>query len=564
MKRWFLVPLFLLLAAVMVVTSCGGDETTPATTTPTTTQPTTTEPTTTEPTTTEPTPTVTTPEPIVPTGTLTAVTADFGFASTDPIFFESLWGWSWSDSLLRWDENNNFIPGVAYDWNFDEATCTWTFYITEGIKFHNGEDLTAEDVKFSVDRFGADPPWISLNPWSQYISYAYNKADSIVVDDYTYQFVAEYPEACQQVVFAWTRILPKDYFDEVGQDGFRAFPIGSGPWKFKELIPNTSITLEANADYWRPDEIPYYQYYVELMVPEQATRINMLRTGECDIALGVDYDRIPELRSQGYATVNAGVAGTSSISFQGTWFPSAGATGNINVRKAMSYALDRQEIADTWYDGFAKPGGQWYMVEGCFGWTDELTPDPYDPGLATQLLEAAGYPDAFDDPVIHIYTTAAGQDYHLLLISYWEAIGLQVQLEIVDSTISTAYIFHNFAGRIEETDPNVGWIFSWTYNSYFNSTYHCANLYTSRGIHGSGNDPVADAMYNDVTHTADIEEADRLFAEFQLYVKTLYINIGIVEFDILTVYNPATVGDWTGRNWVSYQDALNGIKHPGQ
>jgi len=159
MKKWFLVPLFLLLAAVMVVTSCGGDETTPATTSP---SPTTTEPTTTEPTTTEP----TTPEPIVPTGTLTAVTSDFGFESTDPIFFESLWGWSWSDSLLRWDENNNFIPGVADSWDFDEATATWTFHIHEGIKFHNGEDLTAEDVKFSVDRFGADEPWVSLNPWS--------------------------------------------------------------------------------------------------------------------------------------------------------------------------------------------------------------------------------------------------------------------------------------------------------------------------------------------------------------------------------------------------------------
>jgi len=557
MKKWFLVPLFLLLAAVMVVTSCGGDETTPATTSP---SPTTTEPTTTEPTTTEP----TTPEPIVPTGTLTAVTSDFGFESTDPIFFESLWGWSWSDSLLRWDENNNFIPGVADSWDFDEATATWTFYIHEGIKFHNGEDLTAEDVKFSVDRFGADEPWVSFNPWSQFISYAYNKTDSIVVDDYTYQFVAAYPEACQQVVFAWTRILPKDYFEEVGQDGFRAFPIGSGPWKFVELIPKTSITLEANTEYWREDEIPYYEYYVELMVPEQATRVNMLRTGECDIALGIDYDRIEELTGDGFATINAGVAGTSSLSFQGTWFPNAGPTGDIRIRQAMSYALNRQEIADTWYAGFAKPGGQFYMVEGAFGWTDELTPDPYDPDLAMQLMEDAGYPDAFDDPIIHTYTTAAGQDYHLLLHSYWEAIGLQTSLEIVDSTISTAYIFHNFVGRIEETDDNVGWIFDWTYNSYFNSTYHCANMYTSKGIHSTGNDPTADDMYAAVTHTADINVADAAFAAFQLYVKTLYINIGVVEYEILTLYNPNTVGDWAGRNWVSYQDALNGIKHPGQ
>jgi len=119
-------------------------------------------------------------------------------------------------------------------------------------------------------------------------------------------------------------------------------------------------------------------------------------------------------------------------------------------------------------------------------------------------------------------------------------------------------------GRIEETDDNVGWIFDWTYNSYFNSTYHCANMYTSKGIHSTGNDPTADDMYAAVTHTADINVADAAFAAFQLYVKTLYINIGVVEYEILTLYNPNTVGDWAGRNWVSYQDALNGIKHPGQ
>jgi len=496
--------------------------------------------------------------------TITNAVADFGYESMDPIFYGSLWGWQMYDSLLRWDEGGNFIAGVADSWTVSEDGLTWTFKIHEGIKFHNGDPLTAADVKFSVDRFGDTK--VSSNPWSRYISADYNKKDSVIVDDYTYKFVSDHPEPAQAIVFAWTRILPKKYFETVGQDEFRKHPVGSGPWKFAEFVSKTRCKLEANANYWREDEIPAYQYYVELMVPELATRIAMLKTGEADMAT-IDYDRIPDLVKDGFATESLLPPGTCSLCFQGTWLPGAGPTGDIRIRQAMSYALNRQEICDTFFSGYAKPGAQFYMYPGGYGWSDALAPDPYDTTKAKALLKEAGYPEKFSNPTIHIYTTAAaglggGQDLVLLFINYWKAIGLDVKIEVVDATIFTSYIFHNFAGRIMEGEKNVGWIGIWNYQAFFNSTYHAANMYCSYGIHGTGNDPKADELYLKATKELDPQKAVQAFNDFQVYVRSMYVNVGVTQPDNLVVYNPETVGKWEGRTWVSFWDAVNGIKQP--
>jgi peptide/nickel transport system substrate-binding protein len=575
-----LIPLVILLVCSFIITACGGGTTTtaPSKTTAAPPPPATTAAVTASPkpsgTTALPPPTASAPPPIatsmapapatttapakkiVPTGTITAATASFGQESTDPVFYESLWGWSWWDPLLRWDEKGNFIPWVAESWKLEGNT--WTFKIRKDIKFSNGDPLTAEDVKFSVDRFSDMS--LSKNPWSFYISKAYNQVETKVLDPYTFQFISARPEPAQAIVFAWTRILPKKYFEAIGQTAFRQKPIGSGPWKFVELNSQKNMKMEANTNYWKPEMIPQFQYYNELQVPEQATRLAMLEKGEVDIALGIDYDRLADMKKKGFATVSLGPPSTSSFCLQGTWLPEAGAAGDIRVRQALSYALNRQEICDTWYAGLAVPGAQFYMYPGCFGWDDALNPDGYDPAKAQALLKEANYPAAFKNPTINIYTTAPGQDYHLLLMGYWKKVGIDVKLNIVDPGIFNKYFF-NFS-RLKSGDPNVGWMFTWTYQSFFNSMYHSANMYTSTGVHNVGADPQADALYQKAASEVDNQKAYQYFADFQKFVKTKYWNVGIARADNLTLYNPKTLGKWTGLTWVSYEDCLNGITKP--
>ena len=175
-------------------------------------------------------------------------------------------------------------------------------------------------------------------------------------------------------------------------------------------------------------------------------------------------------------------------------------------------------------------------------------------------MAEAGYPDSFADPTIHIYSTAAGQDYILLLMGYWEAVGLQVELEIVDSTIYTSYFF-NFS-RLQEGAPNVGWIFTWNFQSFFNCMYHSSNMFTSWGVHNVGSDPAVDALYLKAANESDPVLSAQYFGEFRVAARAQYWNIGVCVFDTLIVYNPNTIGTWGGRIWVSLADALNGVAHP--
>jgi len=573
MKRFLFVVLTLVLISGTVLAGCSKTETSvapttaaPAITTTAAAAVTTTAP---KPTTTAPAPTTTKPAattttvaaPKGPSGKLTVAVADFTNESTDPCNLESLWGWGYFDALLEWDKNGNIVGGIADSWTVNGTTIT--FKIHKGIKFHNGDPLTAADVKFSIDRFSDLKQ--STNPWSRYISKGYNQVETRVVDDYTFQFVQDHPEPSQLIIMAWTQILPKNYFEKVGQEEFRKHPIGSGPWKFKELISETSITFEANTDYWRPAEIPAFQTYKELQVPEQATRISMLKTGEVDMIQFIEADKIKELKAAGFKEFAIGVPGTCSLVTQGTWLPKAGATSDLRVRQALSYAINRQEICDSLYAGYATPGGRFYMYPGSYGWSDALAADPYDPAKAKALLKEANYPNAFSNPTITCYTTAAGglsggTDLFLLLQSYWQSVGFKVDVKVVDGTIFNNYIFNGFA-RFKGTEENIGWIGCWNYDAFFNSSYHAANMYCSMGIHNGGNDPNVDALYLKATKESDPVLGAKYFNDFEVAAQAMGINIGIAQTQAYSIYNPKTIGGWTGRTWVSYWDSTNSIQH---
>jgi ABC-type transport system substrate-binding protein len=104
--------------------------------------------------------------------------------------------------------------------------------------------------------------------------------------------------------------------------------------------------------------------------------------------------------------VNLGLPSSYTIAFQATWLESAGPVYDIRVRQAMSYAINRQEMCDTYFKGLAKPGGRWFINETGYGWDPAWKPDPYDPAKAKALLAEAGYPAKFANPVIQLWTQA--------------------------------------------------------------------------------------------------------------------------------------------------------------
>jgi peptide/nickel transport system substrate-binding protein len=540
MRKWLAIPLVLLVTIVMILGSCGTTEktTVPVTTTPPKTTPATSTPT----------------GPVAPTGIIRYATTDFSYESTDPIYYESFWGWSMYDQLISWDVNGNYIGSVAESWSVSADGNTWTFKIRKGIKFHNGDPLTAADVKFSVDRFGSDE---STNPWSYYLNLKYNKVSSAVIDDYTFQYVTAHPEPALKIPFAWTRILPKSYFEKVGQDAFRLNPVGSGPWKFVEHTPETSFTMEANTNYW--GLVPAYQFCKYIQVPEESTQVAMLERNEVDL-ITVNMDRLVALQKAGWKTIELGYPNLFNINFQGTWLEKAGPTHDIRVRQAMSYAVNRQELCDTYFQGNGDPTlGEWFIQPGGYGWTEALRNDKFDLAKAKALLKEANYPAAFADSSIHIYTTAANLDLTQLLQAYWKEAGLNVVIEVVDSMVNGTYFF-NFK-RITGEEPNTGWIFPWYYGTVANSIYHSSNMYGSWGAHNTANDPKADEMYKAATSELDEAKALKLWQDFRVYAKSMYLSVGICGVKPLMVVGPL-LGEFTGKTWISIADCLNGIQHP--
>ena len=204
-------------------------------------------------------------------------------------------------------------------------------------------------------------------------------------------YTAQKPEWPLKIPFATTPILPKNYFNQVGQDGFRAQPIGSGPYKFSKYVPKTSMEFDANTDYWGTAK-PQWSHITETLVPEEATRVAQLQRGDVDMISNLSFDRLIELKNIGFRLQEVGLPTLANISFPGTFW-TQGPTSDIRVRQAMSYAINRQEICDTFYKGLAKPGGFWFFSEQTWGFDPtSFVADAYDPAKAKQLLQDAGYP----------------------------------------------------------------------------------------------------------------------------------------------------------------------------
>src|SRR5437870_1058169 len=487
-----------------------------------------------------------------PSGTLRYASADFGQESMDPINIASQWGWAMYDELLTFDPQGNVIGSVAEKYDLSQDGLTWTFNIRKGIKFHSGDPLTSADVVFSLQRFGSKE---STNPWSPYI--LKNNESITAPDDYTVVYKAQKPEWPLKIPFGQTHILPKNYFEKVGQDGFRAQPIGSGPYKFAKWVPKTSIEFDANTEYWGSAK-PQWAHITETLVPEEATRVAQLERGDVDMIGNLSFDRLTELKGKGYRLQEVGLPTLANISFPGTLM-TQGPTSDIRVRQAMSYAINRQEISDTIYKGLAKPGGFWFFSEQTWGFDPtSFKADSYDLNKAKQLLQDSGYPGKFNPQSITLYTTAVAADLMQILQGYWQAVGINVDVQVVDTPVYNGLIF---VRAKEATEKQVGAVWPWVNVGFFNNVYHSANMFTSTGVHTTSNDTKADDMYNAAITELDDAKAKKLWQDLMHYgYDTMWINLELVEVPTYFAVGP-TVGAFTNRTWINLPDTYVGIQH---
>jgi len=563
MKKFLMIPVILLLAVSLVLGSCG-EPTPEEPTTPTTPQPTTPEPTTPGPTTPEPTtpgpttpepttPEPTTPEPTGPYGTVRVAIPSFGEETFDPNNNIATWSQMHYDYIMDWTADGSLVGEAAESWTISEDGKTWTFKVREGTKFHNGDPVTSTDFLYSVNRFMAPD---STNPWAPRV--ASNFESNSTPDERTYVHTTMTPELTLVASWAALPILPSKYIGEVGWEEFEKNPIGSGAWKIGKLIPETSIEFEANTDYW--DGAPYFEKCIIYQVPEEATRVAMLKRDEVDL-ISATMDRTVELRDEGYRLQEIGLPTIGIYAFQGTWMTD-GPTRSQRVRQAMSYAINRQEVCDTYLHGLGKNSGcGWFMTDVTFGWDPAWSePDPYDPEKARTLLTVAGYPDAFADPTIHVYTPAQWSEEMLICQGYWEAVGLDVEIQIVEMG---KFYDLMFARADSPDDECVGQVWPWISPTVFQNVYHSSNMYTSLGVHTTANDPEMDALYDAVLAETNLERQEQLWTEFIEKGREMWIVTGLWEQPSYFVVSEH-LGEFTKRAHLGIYYCIYGIKHAEQ
>jgi peptide/nickel transport system substrate-binding protein len=291
------------------------------------------------------------------------------------------------DALVRPYPGHKMGPSLAESWIESSDGKTYEFKLRPDLKFHNGDPLTAEDVKFSFERYkGASASLLQERV-----------ARVEIVDPRLVRFHLKEPWPDFMTVLGTTAsaagiVVPKKYLTQVGDEGFKKHPIGAGPYKFVSQNPGIEVELEAYAGYWR--RIPNVKTLVMKSVPESTTRAVMLKTGEADIASALDGPDAEGIqKDQRLQIVPSKHASIFWIEFAEQWDVKS-PWHDARLRMAVNLALDRKRINEAGCLGFCPPAG--VIVPRVMDYALQVEPPPYDPQKAKQLLAEAGYANGID------------------------------------------------------------------------------------------------------------------------------------------------------------------------
>src|SRR5213596_1888770 len=252
------------------------------------------------------------------------------------------------DALVKPMPGNLMSPSLAESWTVSADQRVYEFKLREGLKFHNGDPFTAEDVKFSFHR--AKGSKVLRDKVREVVVVSPSRVRFTLHEPWP-DFMSYYGT----VVSGAGWIVPKKYVEQVGPDGFKKHPIGLGPYKFVSHSPGVELVLEAFEGYWR--KTPSVKRVVFKMVPEPTTRVAMLKRGEVDIAYLLEAPQAIELkRDPNLKLAFSGGIAVFFLDFLDMWDPNS-PWADHRVRLAASLALDRRAVSDADTLGASKPNG---------------------------------------------------------------------------------------------------------------------------------------------------------------------------------------------------------------
>ena len=291
------------------------------------------------------------------------------------------------DALAKPMPGNPMAPSLAESWTVSKDGLVYEFVLRKGVLFHNGDVMTAEDVKFSFERYKGASARLLKDKVKEVQVAAPNRVRFVLKEAWP-DFMAFYGTSATGA--AW--IVPKKYVEKVGEEEYKKAPVGAGPFKFVSFKPGIELVLEAFPDYWRKP--PQIKRIVMRSIPDESTRAAAVKTGEVDIAYLFGGAIAEDLRRSPGVKITAPLLyGVYWLDFLDQWDPKS-PWHDRRVRQAASMVIDRGAINQAEMLGFGKATGGFVPPE--FDFALKVEPPALDPKRAKQLLTEAGYPNGFD------------------------------------------------------------------------------------------------------------------------------------------------------------------------
>jgi len=402
------------------------------------------------------------------------------------------------NNLVVIDEDMDIVGDLAESWENPDDN-TWVFNLREGVKFHNGNEFTAEDVKFTINRL-LDPETGSPGAW------LLEEVEEVnAIDDYTVEIVTREPFApiLSNLARYEVSMLNKEAVEEAGED-YASQPVGTGPFTFEEHLYGDKVILNAYDDYFLGS--PKVDGIVYRAIPEDATRVVELESASVDIVYNIPPQEIERLESNN-ALKMVETLGQSTL-YAGFNFD-VEPFDNKLVRQAMNYAVDKNAVVDAVFFGKAEPS-YGPLSPSIFGFDDELSHAyPYNPEKAMELLEEAGYADGFDC-VIWTDPRTERSSIAELIQAYLAAIGINAEVELME--------WSNFISASTDSDGLfiLGWTGTGAADGGLYPRFHSSNIGASNR-HRWGTDEL-DQMLEEARTTVNVEKSLEIYKEAQSYI----------------------------------------------
>src|SRR5215471_15383701 len=324
------------------------------------------------------------------------------------------------DAVVKPMPGQSFAPCLAESWTMSEDGLAYDFVLRQGPTFHNGDPVTAEDVKFSFTRYrGASREVMAARvasietPDPQHVRFRLKEPWP--------DFLTFYASATGA---GW--VVPKKYIEKVGDDGYLKAPIGAGPYKFVSFDPGVELVLEAYEPYWRKK--PSVKRLVFRVIPDEATRLAALTRSEVDIVYSIRGELADQLRkTQGLTLKPVNTPAAFWLSFVDQWNEKS-PWHDERIRKAASFAIDRDSINQAMTLGFSKITGS--VIPQSFDLYWQPPAPIHDPVKAKQLLAEAGHPNGFDAG--EFYCDSSYANVAEAVLNNLAEVGIQVRLRPIE------------------------------------------------------------------------------------------------------------------------------------